>query len=216
MASETFIAQELFGSLWDLTLIGSLRNSSVVQFPFDPQIYQFTVEHKRLWQQILKDIREYCHFSPQVMKRAISQGPWFETSLNSNNYSLDRLNGELLLACGSKTYEQINFNNNSLLRRKLEFAMELQMIKVFDSLLQGRYCFRPKLDPENKLLTQIIKKIYGLVGETEFLSGGGAVDIVKKVYNQWYIQIYKKDILDGVIENEYQEWLNRTVINHFK
>ncbi|MEK6234325.1 MAG: hypothetical protein N2C14_06410 [Planctomycetales bacterium] len=209
MVSETFVARELFSCLWNLPILGALRHCGIVLFPFDKQLTTYVEKHNECWRRLLQNIQSFCGFTRDVMEIASDCSPWSGLSSNSTEYASDRLHGDLLLACNESKWSEVDFEDSFVVSRWTKKAFEVQIIAMFDSLLQGRYCFGNQ--------SGISPVEVACIVEDGFRLAQSPVEVrfprtpLQTTFLWWKEHQYLNDVAEGILESAHQQWLSSAI-----
>ena len=75
MASQTFVARDVFSAIWNLGVLGALQAAKPVKFPFDEQLRKFIHERSLILNELLQSVEDVCGFSKEVMSIATESSP---------------------------------------------------------------------------------------------------------------------------------------------
>jgi len=164
--SQTYVGRDIFAAIWALSILAALSNSCKITLPFDKDYMSFVENKRKAISKILDLVASFTGLSKQVMDLAESEAPWnFVPKKNYNYYDADSLNAELSITSGTRGYTEYNYDDMDNLRLGLERSINAQLVKLFDTLLQGRFCFNSDKECSCSLL------IIDIFAEVEILLG---------------------------------------------
>jgi hypothetical protein len=200
--SQTFVGRDIFATIWAITILSALGSSSKIILPFDKEYISFIELKRNTIHKLLDLIARFTGLSKEVMNLAESESPWsFIPENNYSYYEADAINAELAITSGTKEYIEYNYDDVDTLRLGIEKSLNAQLIKFFDALLQGRFCFSSdKNHPCISLINEIFEEVEILINDCMQLASNS---LLQYTFSKWWEEVKNSENENPI----YQKWV---------
>lgn len=196
MASQTFLARDIFAAYWGLVILGFLGARRPIGFPAGNALRRYVEMREREVDHFLSTVEAICSLDPRLMKIARDEAPWSP----GEELSEDELCSDVSLVVG-RLVEVDELRGDGLDALLAQAANNL-VEKLIDGLVAALYSFGERSRDPAEASRDVLHALATLLGE-ESIPGRAA----KTGYARWSAERLPAILAHEESDADYKSWL---------